>query len=94
MNFDTKANLQDRDCVGTAIHIDNEPMLIERLQAFGLIEFERQGRLAIDAVLRSRPGDVRPQHGYAATNRGGRHSSVEAAHPGAIGYPIEHRTRI
>ena len=43
MNFDTTANLQDRDCVGTAIHIDNEPMLIERLQAFGLIESNGKG---------------------------------------------------
>jgi len=43
LHFDTKANLQGRNCVGTAIHIGNEPLLIERLQAFGLIESNGKG---------------------------------------------------
>ena len=43
MNFDTKANFQDHNYVGTSIHIENEPLLIERLQAFGLIEPNDKG---------------------------------------------------
>ena len=70
MNFDTNANLQDRDCIGTAIRIDNEPLLIERLQAFGLIESNGKGGWQLTRVLRSRPGDVRrARHGCVAKNR-------------------------
>lgn len=41
MHFEAKANFQDR--AGTVFHIENEPLLIERLLAFGLIETSTGG---------------------------------------------------
>ena len=41
MKLDTKTNLPGR--AGTAVRVDNAPQLIERLQAFGLIESNGKG---------------------------------------------------
>jgi hypothetical protein len=43
LKIDTKTNHPGRTCADSAVHIENEPQLIERLQAFGLIESNGKG---------------------------------------------------
>jgi len=55
MNVDTKANLQH--ATGTAVQIEN-PALMERLQAFGLIEFNGDGGWQLTELCRAGLADL------------------------------------
>ena len=76
MNVDTKAS--PRYATGTAVQLGNEA-LMERLQAFGLIESNGEGGWLLTECCRAGLGGARGRYASVAENRAGRHSAVAGA---------------
>ena len=76
MNVDTKAS--PRYATGTAVQLGNEA-LMERLQAFGLIESNGEGGWLLTECCRAGTRGARGRYASVAQNRAGRHSAVAGA---------------